>query len=203
MSQNNPTDKWQKMAQEAKDAEKKSAQDEQDQSKTEQKSEEVEALDFPSRQQLEDQITAVERQRDDYKQQALRAHAEMQNALARCERDVKNAHKFGVEQLIKSLIPAIDALLRGLENTETNDPKTQQIRNGMQLTLDMLYKALKSAGLEIIDPQVGEPFDPKKHEAMGMMPLPNAAHNTIAKVLEKGYQLHERVLKAAMVMVVP
>ncbi len=202
MSQNNPpNDKWQKMA---KESEENTSKNENENETTHKKQpEEVNTLDFPSRQQLEDQITSAERQRDEYKQQALRAHAELQNMVARCERDVKNAHKFGVEQLIKALIPGIDALLHGLETTEIEDPKVQSIRNGLQLTLDMLYKALKQFGLEIIDPKIGEPFDPKHHDAVGILPTPNAPPNTVAKVLQKGYQLHERVIRAAMVMVVP
>lgn len=190
-----PTDKWQKMAEES---DKPNTEDGDDTLNPESVEK---TLDFPTRQALEDQLTAYERKTDEYKQQALRAQAELENYRRRAERDVASAHKFGVEQLIITLLPVVDSLTRGLESCDTQDAKVKAIREGMQLTLDILNKALVKFGVEMIEPAVGEPFDPKLHEAMGMQHDPNVKPNTILKLLQKGYQLHGRVLRAAMVMV--
>lgn len=184
-------DKWQKMAEEGQEQEQAKPAHEQPE----------EQLEFPGRQQLENQLTAMERQANDYKEQAARAQAELKNIQWRAERDIANAHKFGVEQLIKALLPVVDGLVRGLENADAADAKVKPLHSGMEMTLDLLHKALVKFGVEVIDPAVNEEFDPKLHEAMGMQSLPGAKANTIIKVLQKGYQLHGRVLRPAMVMV--
>ncbi|MBS0349660.1 MAG: nucleotide exchange factor GrpE [Proteobacteria bacterium] len=188
----NSADKWQKISEEHKD--KTTTQPGQPENQEGQ-------LEFPSRQQLEDQLTVLERKVSEYKEMAVRAQAEMKNLQWRAERDISNAHKYGVEQLIKGLLPVVDALLRGMENCDINDTKVKTMFDGMKLTSDLLQKALTQFGVEFIDPAVGEPFDPKFHEAMGMQEAPGAKSNTIAKVLQKGFRLHDRVLRAAMVMV--
>jgi molecular chaperone GrpE len=186
-------DKWQKIAEENQDgASNQPASPPEN---------EEEQLEFPTRQQLEDQLTAQERKVAEYKDMAARAQAEMKNLQWRAERDIGNAHKYGVEQLIKGLLPVVDALLRGMENCDVNDPKVKSMYEGMKLTFDLLQKTLTQFGVEFIDPPVGEPFDPKFHEAMGMQQVPGAKPNTIVKVLQKGFRLHDRVLRAAMVMV--
>ncbi len=183
-------DKWQKIAEEAHKNE---------QSDSQEKNASEGQLEFPSRQQLEDQLTAMERQLNEFKEQATRALAELKNVQWRAEREIGNAHKFGVKEIMKSLLPVVDSLVRGLESGDAADPKVQAMHSGMQLTLDLLNKALTKSGLEIIDPAVGSEFNPSLHEAMGMQP--GGKSNTIAQVLQKGYQLHGQVLRPAMVMV--
>lgn len=187
-SDHSGSDKWQKMAEQA-------------QKQPSEEGAEEGQLEFPTRQKLEDQLTALERQVEEYKQQTARAQAELENVRRRAERDVSNAHKYGVEQLISALLPVVDGLVRGLESGDDSDPKIKALHSGMQLTLDLLHKALMKFGVEIIDPAAGDAFDPKLHEAMGVQSQPGAKANTILKVLQKGYELHGRVLRAAMVMV--
>ncbi len=191
----NSADKWQKIAQEAE------SQIDENETQADTGTEEESRLDYPTRQQLEDQLTSMERNVEEYKKQVLLAKAELENVRRRAERDISNERKYGVEQLLQSLLPVVDGLVRGLESQDPQDSKIKAIRDGMQLTLDILHKVLIKFGVEIIDPQPGEPFDPKLHEAMGMRHDPNAKPNTILQVLQKGYQLHGRVLRAAMVMV--
>lgn len=182
------TDKWQKIAE---DAQKNEPAPESEPAEGQ--------LEFPSRQQLEDQLTAMERQLNEYKEQTTRALAELKNVQWRAEREISNAYKFSVKDLIKSLLPVIDSLIRGLESGDLADPKVQAMHSGMRLTLDLLHKALNKSGLEMIEPAVGSEFNPSLHEAMGMQP--GGKTNTIAQVLQKGYQLHGQVLRPAMVMV--
>jgi molecular chaperone GrpE len=189
-------DKWQKIAEEA---EKQAPVEESGPANA--KGDTQGELDFSTRQQLEDQLNTLDRQFNEAKLQAARSQAELENVRRRAERDISNAHKYGVEQLINALLPVVDGLVRGLESGDHADPKVQALHAGMQLTLDLLYKALAKFGVEIINPAIGDAFDPKLHEAVGVQKVPGAIPNTITQLLQKGCQLHGRVLRAAMVMV--
>jgi len=156
------------------------------------------SLEFPSHEKLETQLTEMEQQVEKYKDEALRAKAEMQNIIRRAERDVQNAHKYGTEKLLNDLLPVVDSLERGLENGAKDDP----MREGLEMTLSLLEKALAKHGIEIIDPKAGDSFNADQHEAMSMQPDPKAKPNTILKVMQRGYKLNGRVLRAAMVIVV-
>lgn len=160
-----------------------------------------EGLEFPSREKLEDQLTAMERKVEQYKNQYMRAEAELQNVRRRAERDVSNAHKFGSEKLLADLLPVMDSMIRGLESPESQDPHAKAMRDGLVMTLDILMKTLQKHGIELIDPKAGEPFNPEQHEAMSMISDPDADPNTISEVVQKGFQLNGRVLRAAMVVV--
>lgn len=163
--------------------------------------EEAPEIEFAARGELEDQLTALEKKVGEYKDKAMRAHAEMENFRRRSERDVANAHKFGTEKLLADLLPVVDSMIRGLESSESRDPHAQSMREGIGLTLDLLHKILLKHGVKIIDPQVGAAFNPALHEAMSMMQDPHAKPNTIVQVMQKGYELNGRVLRAAMVIV--
>lgn len=158
-------------------------------------------LDFPSRSDLENQLTAMEKKMMDYKSQSLRSHAELENVRRRLERDVTNAHKYGTERLINDLFPAMDSLIHGLAGVTPTDPKQKAMYDGMTMTLSMLEKALSKHGVEIIAPVKGDTFDPALHQAMSSISDPDAKPNTIVEVMQKGYKLNGRVLRAALVIV--
>ncbi len=153
------------------------------------------------RQDLTDLVNKLEKDIDAYKNQALRAQAELDNVRRRLERDVSNAHKYGVERLILELLPIFDSLTRGLEGVSSDDQKTQSIRQGIELTIHMFQEVLKKNGIVSILPASGDPFNPEQHEAMSMQSHPDAHPNTIVQVLQPGYLLHDRVIRAAMVIV--
>lgn len=160
-----------------------------------------EELSFATRQQLEDQLTAIERQVDEYKQKALRAQADIENVRRRTERDISNAVKYGTEKLIADLLPIVDSMVRGLDSPESHDPHAKSMREGLSLTLDLLHKTLTKHGVQLIDPKAGDAFNPALHEAVSMVKDPKAKPNTIVQVMQKGYQLNDRVLRAAIVVV--
>jgi molecular chaperone GrpE len=150
---------------------------------------------------LTDQLNLLEKQVDFYKDQTARAQAEVENMRRRMEQEVSKARKFGVERLISDMIPVVDGLVRGMEGAVSIDPQVQSMRHGMELTLDIMNKILEKNGIIQIDPLPGDAFDPTQHEAMSMRPDPDAKPNTILQVLQKGYALHGRVIRAAMVIV--
>ncbi|MFP1683629.1 nucleotide exchange factor GrpE [Alloalcanivorax sp. C16-1] len=130
----------------------------------------------------------------------LRAQAEMQNVRRRAERDVESAHKFALEKFAGDLLPVADSLERGLSTLDADDPTLQPAREGLELTLKVLLDVFARYNLEQIDPQ-GQPFNPEHHEAMTMVPAPNAEPNSVIEVLEKGYLLNGRLIRPARVVV--
>ncbi|KPQ28645.1 MAG: molecular chaperone GrpE [Marinobacter excellens HL-55] len=138
-----------------------------------------------------------------YQDQALRAQAEMQNVRRRAEIDVEKAHKFAVEKFVKELLPVADSLEKAVESTEGQEEAGElvaSIREGVEMTLNLFMSSIKKFNVEQLNP-VGEPFDPNQHEAMSMVPAPDAEPNSVVAVVQKGYLLNGRVVRPAMVVV--
>lgn len=140
-------------------------------------------------------LKAVEAQED-----MLRMQADMVNLRKRLVREHEKTRLRTLERFMGDLLPVRDSLERGLE--AANDPAAtvEALREGKQLIMKMLSKAMGDHGLEIIDP-AGEQFDPEKHEAMTMIPSEQHDENTVIDVIEKGYQLHDRLIRPAKVVV--
>jgi len=148
-------------------------------------------------------LEALQAKVQEFQEQVLRSQAEMQNVRRRAENDVEKAHKFAVEKFVKELLPVVDSLEKAVESTEGHESSgdlVASIRQGVELTLDMFLSGLKKFNVERLNP-VGEPFDPQYHEAMSMVPAPNAEPNSVVAVMQKGYLLNGRVVRPAMVMV--
>ena len=132
-----------------------------------------------------------------FKDMAIRAEAEMQNVRRRAERDVENAHKFGLERILTNLLPVIDGLEKALESAPTEaDP----VIDGVRLTFKLVQNVLEKESVEVIDP-LGEPFNPNEHEAMSVVENPDMEPNSVCLVIQKGYKLNQRLVRPAMVMV--
>ena len=135
------------------------------------------------------------------KDEVLRVQAEMQNLRRRTEQDVEKAHKFGQERMSTELLAVMDNLERALQvNVDRENESVKALLQGVELTLKSFVDCFRKFGIEQIDP-LGEPFDPQLHQAMAMQENPNVEPNTITAVMQKGYSLHGRVLRPAMVMV--
>jgi len=156
----------------------------------------LELLDHPDYKKLMDDFTKAEQDRDEVRNQFLLAKADIENARKRFERDLASAHKYAIDRLVLELLPVIDSLERGLEIKTT----MESINAGMQLTLDLLLKALQKYGVKQVNP-VGEMFNPGIHEAMSVQDAPDITPNTVLTVVQKGYLLNERVLRPALVIV--
>jgi len=142
---------------------------------------------------VQDLLSEIESLRD----KVLRAEAEMQNVRRRADRDVENAHKFGLERLVQQILPVVDSLEKALEaKTNQEDPVIQ----GVELTFKLLQDLMSKESINVIDP-LGEPFDPNLHEAMSMIENRELEPNSVFAVVQKGYTLNERLVRPAMVMV--
>lgn len=151
-----------------------------------------------------DEVTALREQLDKQKEDMLRLQAEMQNVRRRAEIDVEKAHKFALEKFVKELLPVVDSMEKAVESTEGhevhNEEVVQRIKEGVDMTLSMFNGALEKFNVQQVNP-VGEPFDPQLHEAMSMVPSPDAEPNSVIAVMQKGYTLNDRLVRPAMVMV--
>lgn len=134
------------------------------------------------------------------KDQDLRTQAEMQNVRRRAEQDVEKAHKFGLEKFVGDMLTVIDNLERALASMDAEDEHLKAAREGIELTLKSMQDGLKRHNVEALDPS-GEPFDPEYHQAMTMVPNPEVEPNTVMDVFQKGYTLHGRLVRPAMVVV--
>jgi molecular chaperone GrpE len=134
------------------------------------------------------------------KDQLLRTVAEMENVRRRAQRDVENAHKFAVEKLLSDLLPVVDSLEKAEEAAKSTD-NAASMAEGIGLSLKLFVSILEKAGVVMIDP-FGEPFDPQLHEAMAMVPNPDTEPNTVMDVMQRGYTLNGRLVRAAKVIVV-
>jgi molecular chaperone GrpE len=128
----------------------------------------------------------------------LRAAAEAENVRKRASRDVENAHRFALENFGRELLAVVDSLEIGLAAADSAD--ADALREGSEATCKLLKTTLERFGIEEVDPE-GEPFDPELHEAMSMMPAPNAEPGSVVQVIQKGYALNGRLLRPARVIV--
>ena len=126
----------------------------------------------------------------------LRAKAETENIRKRAVSDVANAHKYAVENFAAELLAVRDSLEAALA-VETATVET--LKSGAELTLKQLSSAFEKHKVVEVNP-VGEKFDPHRHQAISMVPS-EAAPNTVISVLQKGYVLHDRIIRPAMVVV--
>jgi molecular chaperone GrpE len=128
----------------------------------------------------------------EHKDAWMRAVAEADNARKRAQADVAAARKYGVESLAESLLPVIDSLEAAMQAKDLS---------AIELTARQLKAALEKASIREIDAAPGERFDPHVHQAMAAVEQENAEPNSIVSVMLKGYRLHDRVLRPALVTV--
>ncbi len=164
----------------------------------EEESTEVLGLEHPDYIELEEKLTLTEKKMHENWEKATRAMAELENVRRRAEKDVANAHKFGVEKFVDNLLPVLDSLEQAIQLADKEN--NSSMHEGLDLTIKLFLDALGKQGVEQINP-LGEVFNPELHEAMSMQEMPDAKPNTVIVVFQKGYKLHDRVIRAARVVV--
>ncbi|QDP73208.1 nucleotide exchange factor GrpE [Legionella israelensis] len=184
---------WEKIKKESetKDAESTSS------SKDIHDSEEVKAsLEHPDYEALEEQLTLAEQKAHENWEKAVRAQAELDNVRKRAERDIENAHRYGMEKLITSLLPVLDSLEQALQMAEQDT----SMREGLELTMKLFLDVLEKTEVKQLNPE-GDVFDPQLHEAMSIQESAEVPANTVLAVFQKGYKLSDRVIRPARVIV--
>lgn len=177
---------------------------------------------------LQAALEATQNELASLKDAALRAQADVENMRRRAARDVENAHKFALERFAESLLPVLDSLEKSVESLQlvserraanaegtTGQPEDSlrmtdesaaeaadaaAVSEGVGLCLKLFLDTLAKNGVEQVDP-LGEPFDPSRSEAMAMVENPDAEPNSVMEVMQKGYALNGRLVRAAKVIV--
>ena len=151
----------------------------------------------PTQKEWAKALTDTVRERDDYKDRYLRVQAEFQNYKRRTALTRSEAYEDGVRETISALLPSIDNLELALKHAETAQDSAA-LSQGVSMTLKLMTEALGKLGLEEV-PALGEEFDPEKHNAV--MREPGGEEGRICEVFQKGYKVHDRMIRYAMVKV--
>ena len=137
---------------------------------------------------------------DEMEDKFLRVSAELANIVQRNRNERELIQKYRSQDLGKKLLPVIDNLERAIA-AEVTDEQSISLKKGVEMVLESLCFALKEEGIEEI-PAKGEAFDPNVHQAVQTIPVSEGVEpDTVVEVLQKGYKLHDRVLRASMVIV--
>jgi molecular chaperone GrpE len=138
-------------------------------------------------------------------QQALAAKAEEAKAFndkykRMAQRDQRDQIKFGNEQLLKELLPVVDNLERAIKAARDDKGGSSAVLQGVDLTLKQLSSSLAKFGVQAVE-TVGQAFDPATHQAVSHLPSATIPRDHVIDEFQKGYRLHDRILRAAMVSV--
>ena len=145
---------------------------------------------------LADQLEQVSRQRDEWREKAYRAAAELDNGRKRFQKERVELRTYGVEPLIQELLPVTDNLERAVAHAKADN----NLAEGVKMVLRQFMQILASKGAVPFD-AMGEPFDPSVHEAMSQIPSDTHEPGTVIEVFQKGWMLKERLVRPAMVVV--
>jgi molecular chaperone GrpE len=140
---------------------------------------------------LEDLLAEAQGKLEQQRDAMMRALADSDNARKRMQAEAVSAQKYALEKFAETLMPVLDSLEGAVKS---HDP------SGVELVLRQMMQALEKSSIREINPAAGERFDPHRHQAMAAVESPGAP-NTVVSTLQKGYGLHDRVLRPALVTV--
>jgi molecular chaperone GrpE len=150
--------------------------------------------------ELQQAFAQTEQKAQENWDKAVRAQAEMENLKRRTQKDLEDAHKFGLTHFAKELLPVLDSLVLGLQAATGDSEDVRKFREGNELTIKQFESVFAKFKIETIDP-IGQPFNAEQHQAMAMQAVEGAEPNTVINVFQKGYMLNGRLLRPAMVLV--
>lgn len=143
------------------------------------------------------QFDRLREENEKLRDQLLRARAEFENFRRRAEREKADFFRYALADAFRELIPVLDSFERAMA---VNSGAPEDFRQGIDMIQRQLSDTLTRSGLETIEP-LGEPFDPKFHEAIARLETGDVEPNRVTDVLQKGYMLHDRLIRPAMVRV--
>lgn len=155
-------------------------------------------LEHPSYKHLEEKLTLAEQTAHEHWEKSVRALAELENVRRRAERDVAQAHRYSLEKFARELLPVMDSLEQALQLA--NQEAKTAMGEGLELTVKLFLNVLEKFEVQQINP-IEAMFNPQEHEAMSMQETDEAKPNTVLAVFQKGYKLHDRIIRPARVVV--
>lgn len=161
---------------------------------------EVEASMADDGSEEQDEVETLRAERDALQDKFMRALADAENARKRAAKDRTEAENYGGSKLARDMLPVYDNMKRAVESvTDEQREVAGPMIEGIELTMRELIKVFEKHGIRVIDPQVGDRFDPQQHEAMFEAPLPGTKQGDIIQVSAQGFMLHDRILRPAQV----
>lgn len=150
-----------------------------------------------------DELAAAQAEIATLKDAFLRAKAEQDNVRRRADKDIANSRKFAVEGFAKELLAVYDSLklATAVEIADDAGDSVKSVREGVEITLKQLNTAFAKFALNEIAPAVGDKLDPNLHQAMSLIESDDVDSGCIISVIQAGFELHERLLRPAMVVV--
>ena len=150
-----------------------------------------------------DEISHLKNESEERFERFQRLSAEYSNYQKRMEQEIQKARRFSIDQFARAMLDVMESLDQAcdIEQAEDLDPTVVAMREGMDLTRKQLLSAFESFGIEEVNPELGVAFDANFHQAMTMQPSTEIPPNHISEVYRKGYRLHDRLLRPAMVIV--
>lgn len=151
--------------------------------------------------QLETANKLINQENDSQKQTALRALAELENFKKRKQQEVDTFKKFAAENVILELLPVLDSFDLACEHANTSaDKATRDVVNGFELIQKQFHSALEKVGVTAIE-ALNQPFNPEYHQAIAQEESKGVDADIIIKEMQRGYRLHDRVIRPSMVVV--
>lgn len=151
-----------------------------------------ETVQQPQEKSLEELLAEAQAKIEEQRETMMRALADAENARKRAQAEAASARKYALESFAEGLLPVLDSLEAALKTGDTS---------GVELTLKQMRSALEKSSVREVDPKPGERFDPHRHQAMAAVEAAGAEPNTVVATMQKGYVLHDRVLRPALVTV--
>jgi len=158
----------------------------------------------PTIESLSQQIEALKTSAADSLDKSVRAQAELDNVRKRTTRDIENAHKYALDKFINELLPVLDSMELGINasiNTSGEAVDISSLHEGLELTMKMFCSSLEKSGVNPIDPQKGDKFNPNQHEAVTVQEVEDVESGAVTTTLQKGYELNGRLIRPAKVIV--
>lgn len=145
----------------------------------------------------EEKVEEFSEQKDHF----VRLQAEFENFRRRSLKEKQESLRFGHQNLVKDLLSAVDNLERAMEHGAQNaGAEVRGVLDGIALVHREILAAFEKHGVSQID-AAGQTFDPAVHEAIGQIPNPDVPANTVVQVLQKGYVIHDRMVRPSRVLV--
>jgi molecular chaperone GrpE len=145
---------------------------------------------------LSEEVKKLQAEADDWKNKYYRVYADSDNIKRRLQNEASQASKYRIQSFALEVLPALDNLDRALDQ-ETTD---KAMATGVKMIRDQIWQALKDEGISEID-ALGKPFDGNFHHAIMKEKVEGKEPGTVIEVLQKGYMLKDRILRAALVKV--
>lgn len=150
--------------------------------------------------EMEEKIDSLKKEATENHDRLLRMAAEFENYKKRTAREMNDFRKFANENFAKAMLPVVDSLDLAITSASNDQHANSSVVEGVTMTLKEIYKVFDQFGIKPIE-SIGKSFDPVFHQAMMQEETEAYPENTVSRELQKGYMIHDRLLRPAMVVV--